>query len=146
MSAFREWIDRSISNRISVATLAVTVVVLFLLIGATNSFLRSQLDRQAQTTLAAHASTLAARLAGTLEQGLEASRRLADSQLIANVLVDAELTGNVVSRLRDIALFPEKQNIISIHDYRGRPVVVQGAEFVSKGHTAFATSFLEIQN
>jgi len=145
-AAFREWIDRSISNRISVATLSVTLLVLFLLIGATYGFLRIQLDRQAQTTLAAHASTLAARLAGTLEQGLEASRRLADSQLIANVLVDAELAGNVVSRLRDIALFPEKQTIISIHDYRGRPIVLQGAEFVPKGHTAFAQVFPEIQH
>jgi PAS domain S-box-containing protein len=145
-TAFREWIDRSISNRISVATLSVTVLVLFLLIGATYGFLRSQLDQQAQTTLAAHANTLAARLAGTLEQGLEASRRLADSQLIANVLVDAELTGTVVSRLRDIALFPEKQTIISIHDYRGRPIVVQGAEFAPKGHTAFAHAFPDTQN
>jgi PAS domain S-box-containing protein len=145
-TAFREWIDRSISNRISVATLSVTVLVLFLLIGATYGFLRSQLDQQAQTTLAAHANTLAARLAGTLEQGLEASRRLADSQLIANVIVDAELTGTVVSRLRDIALFPEKQTIISIHDYRGRPIVVQGAEFAPKGHTAFAHAFPDTQN
>lgn len=140
-SAFRQWIDRSISNRISVATLSVTVLVLFLLIGATYGFLRNQLDRQAQTALSAHASTLAARLAGTLEQGLEASRRLADSHLITNVLVDAELTGSVVARLRDISLFPEKQTILSIHDYRGRPIVVHGAEFAPKGHTAFAQSF-----
>ena len=67
-SEFRQWIDLSISNRISVATLSVTVLVLFLLIGATYSFLHHQLDRQAQTTLSAHAGTLAARLVGTLDQ------------------------------------------------------------------------------
>ena len=145
-SGFRQWIDHSISNRISVATLSVTVLVLFLLIGATYSFLRHQLDRQAQTTLSAHAGTLAARLVGALDQGLEASRRLADSSLINSVLFDEELVSNVKNRLRDTALFPEKQTIISIHDYRGRPIVVQGAEFAPKGHTVFAQTFPESQN
>ena len=98
-SEFRQWIDHSISNRISVATLSVTVLVLFLLIGATYSFLRHQLDRQAQTTLSAHAGTLAARLVGALDQGLEASRRLADSSLINGVLFDEELVSNVKNRL-----------------------------------------------
>jgi len=143
---FREWIDRSISNRISVATLSVTVLVLFLLIGATYSFLRNQLDRQAQTTLSAHAATLAARLAGTLEQGLSASRRLADSPLISAVLFDEELAGNVKNRLQDTALFPDKQTVISIHDYRGRPVVVQGADFTPKGHTVLAQAYPDSGN
>lgn len=145
-SAFRQWIDRSISNRISVATLSVTVLVLFLLIGATYGFLRSQLDRQAQANLTAHAGTLAARLAGNLEQGLEAGRRLADSPWIAGALVDEELTGSVSARLRDVSLFPDKQTVVTLHDYRGRPIAVQGAQYAPKGHTVLAQSFPEVRN
>jgi len=145
-AVFQQWIDRSISNRISVATLSVTVLVLFLLIGATYGFLHIQLDRQAKITLSGHASSLAARLAGILEQGLQAGLVLAGSPLITGLLADDELSGAVLTRLQDTSLFSEKNTIISIHDYRGRPIVVHGAQFTPKGHVVYSKSVPEAGN